>query len=401
MRRGLLAALLLSGCAVDVASPFSAVVVAYDNTNDLYKLAVVRVATVTSLRRLQGTSGTVLAGGAAKADPQAYLEAGVTVSNLRSRLLTSTPQPVDLSFNTVSGLVYPENYTSLELLTAYANVEKARVSFGSWGLTTFPPAPIYAHTPLVDAQGLSPLADGELYYPPLGSFFLPEPSQKAQLPLHFNLGAVGHGVALQAYQQVVWNLAPIDPSSAVAQSDPDALPARHVSASVQMGLADFLGTAVTCVGGSNCDPEWFDHSLQQSGGTRDLDQLHCGTGDMLRALDQDDTCANCAAYDPYPLGTVLAYSLWENIPQTGPGVQPIAQAVVAALQGIGSAQSGNAGKLTLAATLNALVTAVAVIAPDSVPAICGSFQNRFAALSIVDLSACGGVVAVPPVELCQ
>ena len=386
---------LVAGCGSDLASPFSAVVVAYDAGQARYKLARVRISTLTSLKRLQGSSGTVLANGAAHPDPQAFAAAGATVASLRAQLFSEPASPVDLSWNVVNdGLVYPENYASLELLSAYANLERARAAFSTWGLK-LQTAPVFAHTALLDGRGLSPLADGELYYPPLGAFFLPAPSVKAQLPLHFNLGAVGHGLALQAWQQVVWNQKPVDPASAAPATDPDALSARHTGASVAQGLADFLGAAVSR------DPRWFDHSVQQQAGSRALDvfnpTFNCASAAMIRALDVPDATL---AYNPYPLGTVLAYCLWETLEgQDDTLIAKGARNALAALAGIAAAQSANGGKLALAAALEALVAATP---DDRKPDLCGSLHNRFTlVLSKDDLPSCKGVVEVAPLELCQ
>ena len=388
---------LLPACGSDLASPFSAVVVAYDPVQARYQLAQVRISTLSSLKRLEGTSGTVLASGAAHPDAKAFAATGATVPSLRALLFTAQPGPVDLSWSVVDdGLVYPENYTSLELLTAYANLERARAAFSTWGLK-LAAVPVYAHAALLDDRGLSALdySNGELYYPPLGAFFLPAPTVKAQLPLHFNLGAVAHGLALQAYQQVVWNLRPVDPATNAPAADPDALSALHTGASVAQGLADFLGAAVSD------DPRWFDHSVQQAAGSRALDAFNptfnCVSGNMVGALDVPDATA---AYKPNPLGTVLAFCLWETMGGTDQSaIAKGAAGALAALQGIGSAQSGNGGKLVLASALDAIIAAAA---PDLQPALCGSFHNRFAlVLTKSDLPSCKGLVEVAPVELCH
>jgi hypothetical protein len=396
--RRCLGALLLAGaasaagCGSDLSSPFSAVVVAYDAAQARYKLAQVRITTLTSLRHLEGSSATILVGGNARVDPTLYVKAGANLPGLRALLLTDPPGSVDLSFNVLNdGLVYPENYASLELLTAYANLERARAAFTLWG-AKLQVAPVYAHTPLTDDRGLSPLADGELYYPPLGAFFLPAPSTKAQLPLHFNLGAVSHGLALQAWQQLVWASAPVDPAWGAPATDPDALSSRHIGASMAQGVADFLGAAVSK------DPRWFDHSLQQEAGSRALDQLRCADAAMAQALDEDDART---PYNPYPLGTVLAFALWEQLPAPPDDnlIAESARGVLSALPDIGGAQSANSGKLALAAALDALVANAPV---DLKANLCNSFRNRFAALAIPTngLSSCAGVAYVAPAEPC-
>jgi hypothetical protein len=400
---GLLATLLCCACGGDLASPFSAVVVSWDSAQAKYKLASIRISTLSSLRHLEGTSGTILAGGAARADAALYVKSGATVAGLRGQLVTDPPGPVDLSYNLLNGgLVYPENYASLELLSAYANLERARASFADWGKASglkLQVAPLYAHTMLLDGQGLSPLADGELYYPPLGAWFLPAPTTKAQLPVQFNLGAVAHGLALQAWQQVVWQGAPVDPAWALPAADPTALASRHIGASMAQGVADFLGAA------ASKDPDWFGHSLQQSAGTRSLDQLRCGSADMLNALGVAD---ESVPYDAYPLGTVLAFSLWEQLPSPPDDnlLAESAQAVVSALAAIQAAQSGGGGELALAQVLDAVVANWQLDATtdhkDPKADLCNSLRNRFQALGLTtkSLSNCSGVVYVAPVPEC-
>ena len=62
------AAVALAACAPDLASPFSAVAVTFDVNKQAFKLAQVRVNSLTSLRHLQGTAGDVTAGGTVQVD---------------------------------------------------------------------------------------------------------------------------------------------------------------------------------------------------------------------------------------------------------------------------------------------------------------------------------------------
>jgi hypothetical protein len=407
-RAGALAGLALcaAGCASDLASPFSAVVVAYDPASGTYRMAQDELTTLTSLRRLQGTSATVLAGGAVQTDQGAFLSVSASTAALRAQLFSSPASQVALSWNVIGGIVYPEDYVSLELLTAYRNLERVRQQLATWGLPTLAGqttpvrlsvAPVYAHAAFSDPSGLYPLRESELYYPPLGAFFLPVPTVRSQLPLHFNLGAVAHGVALQLWQQVVWNQAPVDPEARLPVSDDDAVVGLHVGESISAGFGDFVGAAVTG------DLNWLYHSLGQEATARSLDPQQgcdsppcprCSRGDMLQALDVPDTRQ---LYDPYPLGTVLAFCLAETAGRTSLG--DVAAKALGALPAIAVAQLGNGGKLTLAAALDAFVAAVGT---SLQPALCGSFHDRFKNLSIgaTDLPTCVGVTDEAPAGPC-
>ena len=80
------AALLLGACGSDLASPFGAVAITYDVQKQAFKLAQVRVNTLTSLRHLKGTAGEVRAGGSVRVRRAAVNAGGATVASLRAAI---------------------------------------------------------------------------------------------------------------------------------------------------------------------------------------------------------------------------------------------------------------------------------------------------------------------------
>ncbi|MGZ6143219.1 MAG: hypothetical protein ACXWLM_07760 [Myxococcales bacterium] len=277
-------ALALCACGSDLASPFSAVAVTYDVNKQAFKLAQVRVNTLTSLRNLKGSSGDVTAGGTVRVSTAA-LKAGGTADSFRSAFTKAAPAQVNVSWNVLNDIVYPEDYFSLELLSTYYNMEKARGFLSDWGLTTLPSRPIVAHADIEDENGLSPLRAGELYYAPMATFFAPATTPKQQVPPAFNLGAVAHALGHEAVEELVWGGAAVSPPE--LGSDPTA---RHVAQSLAEGIGDYLGVAVSD------DPHWFDHSLQEDAPNRALDQIHCADPTLLGALAEPDT--DTTKYDP-------------------------------------------------------------------------------------------------------
>lgn len=383
----LLASLVATGCTKDISSPFLAVVVAWDPAKQVYELAQVKLSTLISLRDMQGTSGNVTAGGSARLVTSDTLRPTASISSLRQAAFLTAPGPVAVEFNTANGLVYPEDEAALELVSFYAALEKARAELSIWGFSNLVAAPIFSHTDLRNEDFLSPLAEGELFYEPLNAFFLPVLNPKQQIPPQLNLGVVAHAVAIQAWQQVVWAGAPVDPAALLEATDPAALTSVHVAQSLRIGIGDFLGTLITV------DPRWFDHSLPQTASARALDQLRCGSTAMLDALDVPD---KDVPYDPYPLGTVLAYSLWDTALNSDPTA--VVTGVVAALPGIAAAQNQNGGKLALAAALDAIVAATQGSAQGY---LCGELLNGFHALSVTDLPACDTIGVHAPPASCR
>ena len=383
-------ALALCACAGDLASPFSAVAITYDVPNQTFKLAQVRINSLTSLRHLRGSAGTVTAGGTVRVDAAAIRAAGATVDSLRKAFIEAQPSSVDLTWNLISvpggEVVYPEDFASLELLSTYYNLERARTELSNRGLSALPARPVVAHAAIADENGISPLPDGELYYAPLATFFMPAATPQGQMPSQFNVGAVAHAVAHEAIEELVWGGAVLPAPELSAANDAATLTARHVARSMAEGIADYLGVTV-----SN-DDRWFSHSLQQDADSRALDSLHCGTPDMLDALSVDDARA---PYNPYPLGSVIASALWDE--GSSSTNQNTAQGVLAALTELG-ARAANGG-LDLAGVLDALVAS----SPDTQRAdLCGRFFDRFRALSLAkdQLPSCAGLPVVDHQE-CQ
>ena len=116
----------LCACGGDMASPFSAVAITFDVNKQAFKLAQVRVNSLTSLRHLKGSSGDVTAGGKVRVSTAAIKAGGASVDSLRSDFIKTPPAQVDVSWNVLNDIVYPEDFASLELLSTYYNMEKAR-----------------------------------------------------------------------------------------------------------------------------------------------------------------------------------------------------------------------------------------------------------------------------------
>lgn len=382
---GLALLLAATACSTDLSSPFSAETVSYDTQAQKFHLAPVLVATLTSLRHLTGTSGQVRAGGSVEVKKAAVLDKAATVESLRAQFILEPPNEVEIAWSVLNDIAIPENYTSLELLTAYSNIERGRASFiRDWGLAaeSLPAAPIVAHARIVQDDGKnSPLGDGELYYSPLASFYLPTSS--AQLPLAFNLGAVGHALGHQAVAQLVWGGSPVAPPEREAQHEPGWNTARHLARSMTEGLADYLGVALSS------DPRWFDYSVAQSANARALDTLRCGSREMLLALPANE---ETAPYDPFPLGTVLAGALWES---SLSGVRRSATGVLASLKVLGAKEKAANGQLGLASVLDVLVAGAD---PSRQANLCGLFLDRFASLSVSGLPSCPATLVAPAVS---
>ena len=380
------AALACAACEADVTGPVRTLAVAWDAEAHQYTLSPVRLATITSLRHLRGGAGTVLGGGSFQTQQALINAKGATVEGLRGKLTLSSASDVDVAFDLQNNVAYPANIDSLQLVTAFYNLEQARAAFNTWGLSGLPPALIVFGADVKDEAGHPALASNELYLQSLATHFVPAPTATTQLPLAMNQGAMAHSLTHQAAAVFAWSSAPAPTTDQGPAKDADWNTTRHSTRSMTEGLADFVAAAVTQ------DARWLDHSSQQQAASRALDSLRCGTSDMLKALSSDDATA---PYDPYPLGTVLGAALWEASGAGQPEV--IAAGALGALAKWKAAAAAAGGKLGLADALEAIVAATD---GDERPSLCGILLDRFAALSVSSLPSCDGVAPTKPTDTC-
>lgn len=382
----LLAALACAACDSDVSGPVKTLAVAWSPDAHAYALGPVRLATVTSLRHLRGGAGTVKGGGSVRVVSSLVTAKGATVESLRKSLIKGAPSDVDVAFNLSGNVAYPENLDSLQLVTAFYNLEQSRAAFNTWGLSGLPAALLVLGADVLDENGHAALGASEMYFQPLATHYLPTPRSTTQIPLAMNLGAMAHSLTHQAAALFAWGGAPVAPTDQGPARDPEWNAARHTARSMVEGLADFLAAAVTQ------DPQWLGHSDQQNAQARALDLLRCGSAEMLTALPLDDAQV---PYDPYPLGTVLAASLWE----ASQGGQPdlVAQGALASLARLKTAAAAGGGKIGVADALEAIVAGSDA---DERAGLCGLFLDRFAALSVSSLPSCNGVTPATPRDRC-
>jgi len=383
----LAAALAGAACAPDLGSPVRVVVVSLDLDTQQYVLGPASIRTLSSVRNLIGGAAIVQGGGAVRVSAAAIAERGATVDSLRRQFITSAPGDVDLAYSLKDGVVYPENFESLELATAYYAIEQSRAAFARWGVTTLPAARLVARADILGEDGRSPLPRGETFYAPLSTYYLPATPASAQIPISMNLGATAHALGHHAVAQLAWGGAPLPPTDAGPPRDAEWNVAKHSARAMTEGIADFFGAAVTG------EARWLDHSDQQIASARSLDQLRCGSTQMLEALPLDDAQV---AFDPYPMGTVLAAALWEAAVETD--LDGIAAASLAALPKVKAAAQAGGGKVGIADFLEGIASS----APDELkPVLCGLLLNRFKKLSVDTLPACPAAEAVTPRELCD
>lgn len=401
MRRfGWPSGLLLLACSVACSSLFpgetkgavQALVLASDARTSRYRLAVREITTLESLRTMSGEAVGVRGGVRVVVDPEELLQAAPATQEEVERLVRkSEGAPVDFAWFEVDGVIHPEDFTSLGLVTAYYNFERSHLYFDSLGASLYNLPLLYR--PELDASAFEKPngGTGALFWDPVAQHFVSLGTAKEgddALPSEMNLGVVAREFALAAFSNRAF------PESGLAwlyaEYFHDAAKwsrALNLHRSVGAGFADYFGGAVSG------DAAFLAKSAPALLDERRLDP------DMPRCLSKElaQSYENLpsAQYDPAPLGAVLSSALWESVDDTPERRKLFAATLVDAMGKVGAVFREQRHEVRLGEVLNAVA---ASLPPTGSARACGVLRERFGLVES-DLPACAEFQ--PPMRGCR
>lgn len=382
----------LAACAPSTDGTTDVVVLAYQPNLGRYDRAVVQLTTIDDLVALKGSVAEVVGGA----------EIDFDVSSV-DKLFGDKGGAVKADFIDVDGVLVPADFHSLNMVTAYYNLERAALFFEANGLNLhlYGKKTLY-YFPEVTLLG-EQMKDNAFFSSILGGFAVLPFDEFQQIPLAINLGIMGHEFSHSVFNHYVCDSDPYclmnDPTYASNE-------AVNVLTAFDEGIADFMGAAITCGEAfTDCDPRFMEPSMPEAyASTRDLSRRWCYSSET-RSLLKGDVNTFYQEGHAYILGTVLSSALWRAVDEldaTAEVWQLVAGGVLSALQdvsthgirGLGEAEvaSGRQGSfvtesashLTVANALNAIASKM----NNSVkPAVCAAFLDRFH-LSTKDLPEC-------------
>lgn len=410
MRRTLpllsLASVLAAACAPD-GGPVDMAVLAPDPDTGAYRLEVVRIETLEDVTTLRGAAATPIGGATLDFDPRRL--AGVeNEADFRARLLTDAGGPVEAQFVEEDGVLWPVDFHTLNLATAYRNFEVIRRYAIARGLDPAGPltgVPFYYFPRFLvhpEPGRTAAVADNAAYFAPLHAFLLLPFAGLQDIPLPMNLGAVAHEYGHAIFGAVVYG--------------PDFLPAYALRWDAGSSGVRLLGSLEEGFGdawalGASRDPRFASHSLPGAVGTeRDVSTFdparHCYSpvafaADLLASRSCADGGDTYWAARQYRVGTVFAAALWRAGAEPGTDYDRVMDAVYASYRAAGPASLAAAidADPTGAAFGDLAVPARALIAgaPDEPTrtALCRVLAERLALAP----DGCGGIP--PATDGCQ
>ena len=394
--------LLASACGPSSSAPVKVMVLHQEN-NGAYAPKEQELRTVADVVGLHGAAVRLIGGAKIVFNEQelATLEqqsGGLTAQQFEeafyATVVKSRGGPMRASYLEQNGVLWPTDFHSWNMATAYFNFERAFEYFQSTNtipLETLKGAGLF-YLPELDWPGLV-TTDNAFYIHPLRRFVLVgfEP-QSTSLPLGMNAGIMTHEYSHQVFNRVVLRgeafPAPFITWANEGPINTSGHKAINLLRSLDEGLADYHAVQASCAAGT-CNPRFMEPSFGAAlTNDRDMAGQHCLTPELWLALNTlSDGDFSGGGGLQYRFGTVLASALYKAGEATMQR-QALHRAVLGAYSDTNTSRPGfqqliyvNANstkpssEFNLAAVLNAIAAHVEDI--ELRREVCGQFIDKF------------------------
>lgn len=240
------------------------------------------------------------------------------------------------------GVLWPTDFHSWNMVTAYFSFEKANEYFLAQNVASsdLPQATVYYFVDLeIPSLKKDALTDNAIYFSPIQSFLMLPFKEYQQIPLAMNPGVIAHEYSHRVFNKKVYAGRPLpEPINRWSQVSP--APGLNVLKALDEGLADFHAVNATCLLPTGCNPRFLADSVNDAeAAARDLSRPNlCMTQGLRTSLETADSVSFDSAGLQYQVGTLFASALYLAAERTGQR-QAMSRAVLAAY----SDASGNPG----------------------------------------------------------
>ena len=338
----LAAAALAASCAPE-PGPVKVAVLAWDAEADAYGLEVVEIVTLDDVPAMQGDAATPVGAAEIVVDLSQFV--GIpSEAEFRDAVIVDAGASVEAQFLEQDGVLWPQDFHSLNLATAYYNFERARLYALGRGMDpegptkgiTFFYFPEFSIPDPGDEP--EPLADNAAFFPLLRSFLLLPFDQLQEIPLPMNEGVIAH-----EYAHAIFN-AEVHGGSWLPDyvlSWPASSPGAAILGTLEEGYADAWAVGVSG------DPRFARHSLGAFvGDTRDVDVFSPNRHCYSQAQFEDELQAaaiggeeRAQAYwlqRQYQLGSVFAAALYRAGARDGTSYDRVMDALFRSYASVGT-----------------------------------------------------------------
>jgi hypothetical protein len=343
------------------------------------------------LRTMEGTAGHMLSGAELVLDLPALAQKNpATLEEFETAVYRKRGEPVDLAYFLIDGIVHPEDFHGVNLLTTYFNLERAQAWFAD-SEEDYVDVPILYFPRLKESErgSLVERTDNALWIPGLRALAILPFKESEELPQGINAGVVGHEFTHAIFTTKVF---PEDTGPTWLQRRALEDPAKFARAMnwtriFDEALADAFGAFISA------DPQFMRRSVSAVAEDRRLDPdlPRCLTRELKAAADTADP----ADFDPYPVAAILSTVAWGGLGSNNAlREQSYARSLVAGMTELGLTLEARRERATLDDFAEALAKN---IVEDLRPRFCGLLLDRLA-LTAADVPSCAG--AITPERAC-
>jgi hypothetical protein len=209
-----------------------------------------------------------------------------------------------------SGVLWPADFHTWNMVSAYYNYEKAYLYFND-----IYPGDAKELLPLrvhywsdTELNGVK-LQDNMLFLSFIKSFVIVPFANEQKIPLPMNIGVVGHEVAHKVFNHMALSGQGIHPALGTW-----SLEAFNLLKSLDEGLADFHGFSATCPEPAGCRPNFLEISISDSRtvGFRNVGRQDACMDEPLRTAFQNFSQSQwVTSPEMYKVGNLIASSLYQ------------------------------------------------------------------------------------------
>ncbi len=314
-----------AGCAPDSSAPVkvSALVLSSDGA---YTPEEVELKTITDIVSLNGTVADFRGGARIVLDSEDQdLNTATTEEAFANALLKEAGHDVTASYIEKDGVLWPADFHTWNMVTAYYSLERAFDYFQTVGnipaadfkgaVTTY----YFPEFVLADVDK-DPQQDNALYFSAMKSFLVLPFDELQRAPLAINAGVIAHEYSHRIFNLKAYNNAAF-PEALTTWLGTSPTPGANILKSFDEGLADLHAYGTTCKTKKGCDARFFSMSFHGD---------KFGTVSDDRDLSRTDRCMTATLRDQlygtgfdefsgkeYQVGTLLASALFQAGEATG------------------------------------------------------------------------------------
>lgn len=293
--------------------------------NGSYVTQEVTLTTVTDPFRMEGSVAKLIGGARIISDSQdPELQAAQTDAQVAQALLKSTGRPVTANYIEKDGVLWPADFHTWNIVTAYYNFEKAHeyfINVGNLRSEDFgDPATVYYFPEFVIKDtSPDPIKDNALWFAPTQSFMVMPFDELQRAPLAINSGIMSHEYSHMVFNKKVYAGRGL-PEALIQWSNGGSTPGANLLKVLDEGLADYHGYGVTCESATGCDPRFLRTSFNDSiSNDRDLSKSDRCMDIFLRDQLNNTAVSSFSSQQglEYKIGSILASALYQAGEGTG------------------------------------------------------------------------------------